>query len=243
MPMSLAMFLTHSTDGVKAETPPNVLFLTPRDHVPRAEAIGRQKALYGQAKSAAEKVRDTIRRLPRGVLPRSAAEVMEVMVLMDLRASIRREPTYRPTRKRIAAATGYSERTVSDALSRLAAAGLIEVACYGRGGRDGHRGHGLATEFRAGRVMAALDRLIAMGAKLAAGAIRGLRDLAAAVVAEPRRAGFRHRKPTGKQLPGILESMKGSLPRPALGPLLAMLMGVPEASPGAVPARAKGRTG
>ena len=137
---------------------------TPHDHLPQSlrddsqakaeEAIEHLKALYAHASRVARGLATLIDRQRHGGLSRSEAAVLSRMVLANLRAAARGELHYRPGRAALARDTGYSERTVSKALTRLKSFGLIEAARYAKGGRIDK--HGLATEWRSG----GLDNLL-----------------------------------------------------------------------------------
>lgn len=187
----------------------------PKDHLPKSlrdddrakaqEAIEHIKALYRHAKRVANGLTTLTERQQQGGLTRSEAAVLGRMVLANLRASARGELHYRPGRACLARDTGYSERTVSKALSRLKELGLIEAARYSKGGRV--KAHGLATEWRSG----GLDRLLTVLSSLGYRLGKGISDtLTEAVNWARAKLSKRHenkqenRIPTGKLVPGTL---------------------------------------
>lgn len=89
----------------------------------RDEEIERRKALYRRAKGAASALRSLTDRQRHGKLTRADGMILSIMVLQNLRACTRRERFYIPSRAKLAAKSGYSERTVSQSLARLKEAG------------------------------------------------------------------------------------------------------------------------
>lgn len=158
----------------------------PFDHVPKTapdhrrydEEIERRKAMFRQARTTASALR-TITDRQRGELSRADGHIMALMIQQNLRACVRREKHYRPTRRWLAEQSGYSERTASRSISRLKRAGIIVVSRYAQGGRVGHTGKGLATEFRTGCLQFVADQLVGLGFKLPKGLREDLTDLAA----------------------------------------------------------------
>lgn len=198
----------------------------PRDHLPaslrdadcrrRDDEIDRRKSLFRQARGMASALR-TVTEKQRGRLTRADGHILSLMILQNLRSCVRRERLYTPTRARLARLSGYDIRTVSRALAKLKAAGVIVIARYPQGGRLGHRGRGLATEFRSGCLQFLADQLAALGYKLP----RSLRDDLAGLArwaayqvgesTEPVRDLSRSRKPTGtKCLATTCPSDRGS---------------------------------
>ena len=189
----------------------------PHDHLPKSlrdehclrrdEEVETRQDLYRHAKAAAGGVRAIVERQP-GPLTRSECAVLWIMVRQDLRACVRRERTYRPTREGIADETGFSVRTVSRALARLKDLRLIEVVRYAKGGRAGNKGHGLATEFRSGGLMDLEERLAALGYRVG--------KLGRSIKAAARWAADRIRpKPTGTFCLGTMGRTQPSGPRDA----------------------------
>lgn len=191
----------------------------PIDHVPasvrdrdcqrRDEAVDRRKALYRQAKALANALRAVTDR-QRGGLTRSAGHVLSILIRQNLRACVRKELFYMPTRAALAKETGLTERTVSAAISRLKEAGLIVIARYGKGGRLGRKGRGLATEFRSGCLTFCADQLAGLGYRLPTGLHDDLVGMAAWAARQTGEAPEqsadtpRERVSTGKKLPGTL---------------------------------------
>jgi len=202
---------------------------SPTDHLPQARSdrdlargnaeIERRKGLFRQARNTAQAIRTLTDRQPAGSLTRAEAAILSEMVLQNLRACVRRDLSYRPTRKRLAKATGYSERTVSTAIARLKDAGVVVVARYAKGGRLGDKGRGLATEFRAGCLQFLADQLAGLGYRLPKSLRADLVDLgawAAAQVGEhtaPASDAPARAKPTGKKLPGTLYPSDRAAPK------------------------------
>ena len=195
----------------------------PKDHLPKSlrdddrakakESIEHLKALYRHAKRVANGLTTLTERQQQGGLTRSEAAVLSRMVLANLRASARGELHYRPGRACLARDTGYSERTVSKALSRLKDLGLIEAARYSKGGRV--KAHGLATEWRSG----GLDRLLTVLSSLGYRLGKGISDtLTEAVNWARAKLSKRHENkqensiPTGKLVPGTLICISNAAP-------------------------------
>lgn len=195
----------------------------PKDHLPKSlrdddrakaqEAIEHLKALYRHAKRVANGLTTLTERQQQGGLTRSESAVLGRMVLANLRASARGELHFRPGRACLARDTGYSERTVSKALSRLKGPGLIEAARYSKGRRV--KAHGLATEWRSG----GLDRLLTVLSSLGYRLGKGISDtLTEAVNWAPAKLSKRHenkqenRIPTGKLVPGTLVCIPHAAP-------------------------------
>lgn len=180
--------------------------LRDRDFTRRAEAIEALRADYRHARSISAGLRAITDQQSKGQLTRSAGFILAMMVRQNVRACARREATYRPTRRGLARLTGYSQRTVSTALSALKAAGLVVSFRYSMGGRQGDNGTGLATEWRAGCLQFLPEQLVALGYRLPKTMVEDLRDLAewaARQVGE--RTGVERscplQKPTGKKVP------------------------------------------
>lgn len=177
--------------------------LNPKDHLPayvrddrNDEEIERLKGLYRQAKAVSKGLQTVLQRQRKGDLTRAEGEILSAMILQNLRACVRKELFYRPTRARLARDTGYSVRTVSKALTHFKELGLITVARYAKGGRLGDKGTGLATEFRSGRLKGFCEAMASLGYRLGKSLLAELRDLALWAEAQI--------EPTGKKVPGTL---------------------------------------
>ena len=136
-----------------------------RDYHRKNDAIERNKAMYRQARGVSTALRTSMERQPKGGLTRADGAILSLMILQNLRACVRRQLFYCPTRARLAKLSGYSERTVSRAIARLIKAGLIVVARYAKGGRHG-RGKGIATEFRSGCLQFLVEQMATLGYRL-----------------------------------------------------------------------------
>lgn len=214
--------------------------LRDRDCIRLEEAIERRKALFRQARSVSAALRSITERQPQGQLTRAEGAILSQMLLQNLRACVRQERHYRPTRALLAKRTGYSERTVSKAIGRFKDLGLVVAQRYAKGGRLGDKGKGLATEFRSGCLQFLCDQLKALGYRLPKSLRCDLEDLArwaalqvgqqpTAQQSDPRSKP----EPTGKQVPG---TMLGQVKRAARnGPNPA-----PVATVQAEPTRKKG---
>lgn len=164
------------------------MYSTPTDHLPktirdsdcrrRDEEIERRKSLFRQARAVASALRTITERQPKGQLTRADGAVLATMVLQNLRACVRKELIYRPTRRWMARQTGYSERTVSTSIGRLKGAKLAVVSRYAKGGRLGDRGKGLATEFRTGCLQFLCEQLEQLGYRVPKSLRDDLVDLA-----------------------------------------------------------------
>ncbi|WP_138468246.1 hypothetical protein [Poseidonocella sp. HB161398] len=211
---------------------------TPLDHLPKSlrdrdcirlnEEVERRKSLFRQARAVSSGLRTIFERQAGGRLTRAEGAVFEVMVLQNLRACVRKERHYRPTRAMIARRTGYSERTVSKAIARFKEAGLVVVQRYAKGGRLGDKGHGLATEFRSGCMQFLGDQLAALGYRLPKGLRKDLMDLARWAAAqvgertEPATDAPAKAAPTGKKVPGTIMPMdRGTPSNPEPAPVSA----------------------
>jgi len=187
---------------------------TPTDHLRHTEAYyDAIKVRIGQfagIKALARAIETTINKQPKGALTDREGRVLAAMIRQNAIACVWKRRTYRPTRKRLARGTGLSVRTVSTALTKLKAAGIVVVERYGKGGRNGDRGQGLATEFRAGCMQFLADQLAALGYRLPASLRAEIEDWgrwAAEQLGE--RVGTMDADtsppgPTGKLLPGIV---------------------------------------
>lgn len=209
--------------GEEYPTPAARAIPDPVDHIPAsmrdsdclryAEKVERQKSLFRQARGVATALR-TITDRQRGQLTRADGHVASLMVLQNLRACVRGELFYRPTRRGLAKETGYSERTISASLTRLRKAGIGVVARYGKGGRLGHKGKGLSTEWRSGCLQFLCDQLAALGYRLPKGLRDDLNDWGAwaarQVGQQPEHTD--QAEPTGKQLPGTLVPLARAAP-------------------------------
>jgi len=188
----------------------------PRDHLPaslrdsdcrrRDDEKDRRRAMYMQAKAAGNALRTIVRRQP-GPLTKADADVLAEMIRRNLGACVLRRRLYCPTRARLARDTGYDVRTVSRALTKLKAAGVIVAARYASGGRLGHRGRGLATEFRSGCLQFLAEQLAGLGYRLPKSLrddLAGLARWAAHQVGEstePAPDSSRPEEPTGTKCP------------------------------------------
>lgn len=173
------------------------------------ETIERRKTMFRQARGVASALHTITDRQPAGGLTRADGHILSMMVLQNLRACVRGERHYRPTRKVLARRSGYSERTVSAALTRLKSAGIVVAARYAKGGRLGDKGRGLATEWRSGCLQFLADQLAALGYRLPKSLRADLADLgrwAAEQVGETTSmsSDAGRGEPTGKLLPGTL---------------------------------------
>ncbi|WP_128910793.1 hypothetical protein [Tropicibacter alexandrii] len=213
--------------------------MTPTDHLPktlpdrtcirREEEIERRKSLFRQAKATSTGLRTALdQQYKRGSLTRADHLILTLMIRQNLRACVRKELFYRPTRKGLARASGYSQRTVSTSLARLKAAGLVVAVRYAKGGRLGDKGHGLATEWRSGCLQLLPDQLAALGYRLSKSFIADLRDLAAWAAhqvgqhTETKADIILPAPPTGKKLPGTLVGIvKRPLRQPHVAPVEA----------------------
>ena len=184
--------------------------LRDRDCLKRAEEIERRKTLFRQARGVAMSLRSITDRQRGGRLTRADGHILSLLVLQNLRACVRRERHYRPTRAMLAKSSGYSERTVSASIGRLKAAGIIVVARYATGGRLGNKGTGLATEFRSGCLQFLAEQLDGLGYRLPKALRADLSDLAAWAAAQvgehtqPSEDTSPRPKPTGKKVPGTI---------------------------------------
>ena len=171
---------------------------TPTDQVPKHTEIARRRALYQQANRDARALRTLFDRQKTGGLTRCEGAVLSRMVLANMRATIRKERTYRPTRAGIAKDTGYSVRSVSRALSRLKALGVIRPARYAKGGRD-PKGQGLSTEWVSGGIVDLAKTLHSLGYRLGKVIAARLNELGRWCAAV-----FKRPKVTGTKWPGII---------------------------------------
>ncbi|WBU51889.1 hypothetical protein [Paracoccus sp. SCSIO 75233] len=176
----------------------------------RSDEIERRKAMFGQARAVESALRTITDRQPGGQLTRGEAAILAKMIRQNLCACVRKERHYRPTRAMLAKQTGYSQRTVSKAITRLKEVGIVAVARYAKGGRLGDKGKGLATEFRAGCLQFIVEQMEALGYHLPKSLRDDLASLgrwAAAQVGEStviKSDTPKPKKPTGKKVPGTL---------------------------------------
>lgn len=197
-----------------------MMYAVPIDHLPqtvrdndiirREEEIERRKTLFRQARAVSTALRTITDRQTDGHLTKADGAVLAHMVLQNLRACVRKERIYRPTRKRLAKVTGYSQRTVSKSITRLKDAGVLVVSRYAKGGRQGNNGKGLATEFRSGCLQFLTDQLKALGYRVGVTLHSDLSELArwaAAQVGEHTEVKAdvsKQTEPTGNLVPGII---------------------------------------
>lgn len=195
-------------------------FTVPTDHLPRslsdqalrrrADEIERRKEMFRQARSVESALRTITDRQSGGQLTRGEAAILAKMIRQNLCACVRKERHYRPTRAMLAKQTGYSQRTVSKAITRFKEVGIIAVARYAKGGRLGDKGKGLATEFRSGCLQFIVEQLEALGYRLPKSLrddLAGLGRWAAVQVGEAttiKSDAPKPKKPTGKKVPGTL---------------------------------------
>lgn len=190
-----------------------------RDCIRRDEEIERRKVLYRQARNVSAALRTVTDRQRGGQLTRADGAVLAHMVLQNVRACVRKEHHYRPTRARVARLTGYSERTVSKSIKRLTDAGLIVVQRYAKGGRLGNKGKGLSTEFRSGCIQFLCDQMASLGYRLGKDLRSDITDLgkwAAVQVGqhtEVKVDALRKPKPTGNLVRGTIMYLDRAAPR------------------------------
>lgn len=176
----------------------------------RADEIERRKEMFRQARSVESALRTITDRQPGGQLTRGEAAILAKMIRQNLCACVRKERHYRPTRAMLAKQTGYSQRTVSKAITRFKEAGIIAVARYAKGGRLGDKGKGLATEFRSGCLQFIVEQLEALGYRLPKSLRDDLASLGRWAAAQVGESTFiksdapKPKKPTGKKVPGTL---------------------------------------
>jgi hypothetical protein len=196
------------------------MLLNPTDHLPqsvrdqdcirRDEEIERRKVIYRESRAFSTALRTVVDRQSSGQLTRADGAVLAQLVLQNLRACVRKQLYCRPTRAWLASQTGYSERAVSKAITSLKDAGFIVVARYAKGGRMGHKGKGISTEFRSGCLQFLTDQLTAFGYRLPKSLIENIIDMAkwAAAQVGARVAiqtdSAKSADPTGKKVPGIV---------------------------------------
>ncbi|MEM9966477.1 MAG: hypothetical protein AAF755_00105 [Pseudomonadota bacterium] len=201
---------------------------TPIDHLPKSvrddsraktqESVEHLKALYAHAKRISRGLLTLTDRQSHGKLTRAEGAVLSRMVLANLRASARGQLHYHPGRAVLARDTGYSERTVSKALTRLKDLGLIEVARYAKGGRV--HNHGLVTEWRSGGLDGLLEVLRNLGYRLG----KSIADTVSEAVNWIRTKLSKRQEnkdqganPTGNLLPGTLVCNPKGTPEPSNG--------------------------
>lgn len=148
----------------------------PRDHLPssirdrdcirRDEEKERLKHFYTRAKAVQSGVRTALEKQPKGKLTRSQITVLAAMLRFNLGACNRRQVSYRPGRKALAKALGLSEATIKRAFGKFISAGVIVVHRYGKGGRNGDKGCGFATEYRSGCLQFLCEQLEDLGYRL-----------------------------------------------------------------------------
>lgn len=178
----------------------------PKDHVPKCadkalalkeDEIARRKALFAQARRDKARLMAVLGQRGGG-LTRCEASVLGSMFIANVRATVRREATYRPTRAGLAKATNYSERSVSRALAKLKALGLIAPTRYAKGGRT-RDGHGLSTEWASGNLANLLAVLKGLGYIVATAFANRLKELT-----NWARETFAKRRVTGTRCPGTM---------------------------------------
>lgn len=190
-----------------------------RDCIRRDEEIERRKVLYRQARNVSAALRTVTDRQRGGQLTRADGAVLAQMILQNVRACVRKEHHYRPTRARVASLTGYSERTVSKSITRLKEAGLIVAQRYAKGGRLGNKGKGLATEFRSGCLQFLCDQMASLGYRLGKDLRSDITDLgnwAAVQVGqhtEIKADAPRKPKPTGNLVRGTVMYLDRAAPK------------------------------
>ncbi len=196
-----------------------------RDCIARDDEIERRKVLYREARAISAALRSVVDHRHGGKFTRAEGAVLAALIRGNLRACVRKELFYRPTRRALAKDTGYSERTVSRAIGSVTRAGLIVVARYAKGGRMGDKGKGISTEFRSGCLQFVAGQLAALGYRLPKSLkadLDGIGRWAADQVGEhpPHVDAAKSAEPTGTKCPGIVMQEDRAAPgKPDVSPV------------------------